>query len=405
MTMVGCPEEGRLRAYLDGELAGAEREAVARHLDGCVECAGRAEALGETAGAVAGVLAAGRPRALGEMEAADARAALARFESRRRAGEGQQGRAAWSPATWFAAPRRRPAAAIAAAALILALVVGLAPMASVAQQLSNVFRVQQFAAVTVPVPGMKGVPGPESLTDAEKAQLVTMLSALGRLETQATPQNVREVGSLDEARAHYQQYGKLRVLPNDKLPQGFAGTPVRYAVSDPISAEYTLYTAVAKQYAGMARAGAPQGPDLAGLLPDVPELTFKLDVPAAVAMAYGDETRCFGVVQLASPTLTIPSEIDIVAARAALLAMPGLPADTVAQLKAIKDEDLDKTLVIPVPQDATTEQIKIKGNPGILIADGQGRGVVVIWRAGDTLFAAGGNLSRDEILDIASNLR
>jgi hypothetical protein len=276
---------------------------------------------------------------------------------------------------------------------------------SLAQQLSTIFRVQQFAAVTVPVPGMDGVPSPESLTDADKAQMVTMLSALGRLETQATPQNVREVGTLDEARAHYQQYGTLRVLPNDKLPQGFAGMPVRYAVSDPISAQYTLYTAVAKQYAGMARASAPQSPDLAGLLPNVSELTFTLDVPAAVAMAYGDETRCFGVVQLASPTLTIPSEIDIVAVRAALLAMPGLPEDTVAQIKGIKDEDLDKTLIIPVPQDATTEQVTIDGNAGILIADGQGRGVVVIWQEGGTLYAAGGNLSRDEILDIARDLR
>jgi anti-sigma factor RsiW len=402
MTMVSCPEEGRLRAYLDGELAGTEQEAVARHIDGCGECAGRAEALGETAGAVGDVLASFRPWGVGEPDAADARAALARFESRRRAGEGRQGRAAWSPASWFETPRRRPAAAIAAAALILALLVGLAPMQSFAQQLSNIFRVQQFAAVTVPVPGMNGVPSPESLTDADKAQLVTMLSSLGRLETQATPQNVREVDSLDKAREHYG--ATLRALPDNKLPQGFAGKPVRYAVSDPMSAQYTLYTAVAKQYAGMARASAPQSPDLAGLLPDVPELTFKLDVPAAVAMAYGDEMRGFGVVQLASPTLTIPKEIDVVAARAVLLAMPGLPEDTVAQLRGIKDEDLDKTLIIPVPQDAKTEQVTIDGNAGILIADGQGRGVVVIWQNKGTLYAAGGNLSRDEILAIARNL-
>ena len=402
MTMVSCPEEGRLRAYLDGELAGAEREAVSRHLDGCAECAGRAEALGETAGAVGGVLAAVRPRAMGEADATDARVALARFESRRRAGEGRQDRPARSPVAWFAAPRRRPAAAVLAAAVILALVVGLAPVRLLAQQLSTIFRVQQFAAVTVPVPGMNGVPSPESLTDADQAQLVTMLSALGRLETQATPQNVREVASLDKAREHYG--ATLRALPDNKLPQGFAGKPVRYAVSDPISAQYTLYTAVAKQYAGMASASAPQGPDLAGLLPDVPELTFRLDVPAAVAMAYGDETRCFGVVQLASPTLTIPSEIDVVAARAVLLSMPGLPEDTVAQLKGIKDEDLDKTLIIPVPEDAKTEQVTIDGNAGILIADGQGRGVVVIWQDNGTLYAVGGNLSRDEILDIARDI-
>ena len=56
MTMVSCPEEGRLRAYLDGELAGAEREAVVRHLDGRAECAGRAGALVETGGAGAGLL-------------------------------------------------------------------------------------------------------------------------------------------------------------------------------------------------------------------------------------------------------------------------------------------------------------------------------------------------------------
>src|SRR5919199_689436 len=147
MAMVNCPEEGRLRAYLDGELAGAEREAVARHLDGCAECAGRAEVLGETAGAVAGVLAAVRPRATSEADAADARAALARFESRR-AGEGRQSRPAWSPVAWVAAPRRRPAVAVAAVMLILALTFALAPVGAVAQQLSTLFRVQQFAVVT-----------------------------------------------------------------------------------------------------------------------------------------------------------------------------------------------------------------------------------------------------------------
>src|SRR6266550_544916 len=66
MAIMNCVDEGRLRAYLDGELPVAERDDVARHLAGCPECERQAAALRETTATVGGTLAvAGWARAGG----------------------------------------------------------------------------------------------------------------------------------------------------------------------------------------------------------------------------------------------------------------------------------------------------------------------------------------------------
>ena len=125
---------------------------------------------------------------------------------------------------------------------------------------------------------------------------------------------------------------------------------------------------------------------------------------------YGDEAtkQGFGILQMAvlngdtsaaGPALKLPDELDVNAFRAAL---PGLPADTVAQLKAVKD--WERTLIIPVPEDATTKNVSIKGNAGILIVDAQGRGSLVIWQQGGMMFAVGGTLSEVDLMAVANGL-
>jgi len=416
---MNCVDEGRLRAYLDGELPVAERDDVARHLAGCPECERQAAALRETTAAVGHALAvAGWAPAAGAGEP-DARAALARFEARRREDGGARipaGGSRLSAALGrLAAPRLRPAFAAVSLLVILGLLLIAAPVQSLANDLFKTFRVQQFAAVTVHVPQMTELPKPESLTDAEKAQLATMLGGLGALTT--TPADLknsaREVQTLGEAQQHFAANGlTLRALPANKVPAGFAGAATHYAVSDHVTAQYVLNVQVAKQYAKMANE-----PQLANLpWPDANQVTIDFDVPAAAVVFYGDESHGFGIVQLASPTVQVPNTVDVGAFRAAVLAMPGLPEDTVKQIKAI-DTDKDawqKTLIIPVPDDAKTENVKINGNAGLLIVDTQGHSLV-LWsveskdsrtkQSVSVLYAVGGNLTGDEALAVAKSLR
>ena len=104
----------------------------------------------------------------------------------------------------------------------------------------------------------------------------------------------------------------------------------------------------------------------------------------------------------AGPALKLPDELDVNAFRAALLALPGLPQDTVAQLQNVKD--WERTLIIPVPEDATTKNVTIKGNAGILILDGQGRGSLLIWQDNGIMYAVGGTVSEADVMLVANNL-
>src|SRR5262249_26108582 len=121
--------------------------------------------------------------------------------------------------------------------------------------------------------------------------------------------------------------------------------------------------------------------------------------------------HCLGTVQVATlpnggpgagPALQFPDELDLNAFRTALLALPGLPQDTVNQLKNV--QDWERTLIIPVPEGTTTKNVSIDGNKGLVIIDAQGRGSVVLWQSNGQLFAVGGTLSEADLLSIANGL-
>lgn len=423
MTM-RCADEGRLRAYLDGEVAAGERAELAAHLDTCSDCAGRLTSLRDEAGVAESVLAAWLPvpaaQAAGE---GDARAALQRLRATIRAEAGDSGvaprgfiaRAKERVETMIArlsAPRLRPVLGAMALVAILGLVLTLSPVGSLADQLFKTFRVQQFQAITVHVPQMSGLPQPDQvgqITPEQMAQFQAMLAPLGTPTTNATKESVRQVANQAAARDFLAGHGSKLYAPG-AIPAAYGGYAARYGVADPTSSTYTLNVQTAKQYIALANS-----PELSALPwpAGVDRLTFGLDTPAAAVTVYGDEAtkQGFGILQMAvlksdvpgaGPILTLPDELDVNAFRAALLALPGLPADTVAQLKAVKD--WQRTLIIPVPQDATTKNVTVKGNAGLLIVDGQGRGSLVLWQQGGMLFAVGGTLSESEVMALANGL-
>src|SRR5262245_33776456 len=167
-TSMRCADEGQLRAYLDGEVTEAEGAAIAAHLGDCAACDRRLRSLSGDALAAATALAAWLP-----VPAADpaplpderrASAALARFQATIQEGARDSEVASRG---WFdqmkeqmtqmlkrlTAPRLRPVVSALAVVAILALAITLTPVGSLADQLTKTFRVQQFAAGTIPVPG------------------------------------------------------------------------------------------------------------------------------------------------------------------------------------------------------------------------------------------------------------
>lgn len=419
---MGCVGDGRLRAYLDTEDERAERTAIAAHLAACPVCAAQAETLRAEAARATRVIAAWLPvRAEPGVPTPDERrasAALARFQATVQEQERAASRAPQGLFVQFKeqvtqmfnklrAPRLRPALLAVTALVILGLFMTLTPVSSLADQLFKTFRVQQFAAVTVRVPGMKMLPQAQQITPEQQQQLLQLLAPLGTPQTDATKDTVAQVPDAATAKAFLAQYGATFQVPG-RLPAAFSGQTAQYGTAKPTSSSYTLNVDVAKQYLAMANQ-----PQLSSLpWPDgVTQLTFGLDTPAAVATFYGDKQQGFGIVQMANlpnagagagPALKLPAELDVNAFRAALLALPGLPQDTVDQLKNVKD--WDRTLIIPVPEDATTKNVTINGNAGLLILDGQGRGSLLLWQANGNLYAVGGTLNETDVTLVATSL-
>ena len=435
-----CADEGRLRAFLDAELATGERDDLAAHLDACPDCAGQLATLREETTTVSTLLAAWLPEPISSPAPAgderQARAALARFRSTVHEAAGDsavapQGFADRTKRTkeWaetmiarLKSPRLRPAFGAVALVAVLGLVLSLSPVSSLADQLFKTFRVQQFQAVTVHVPQMSSLPqvhdGMGDVTPEQLSQLQALLAPLGT-PTVNTRQNpdcavagqdpVREVADQAAARSFMECYGSKLFAPKS-VPAAYSGLTARYGVADPTSSTYTLNVQTAKQYLAYANSRELNG------LPwpkGVDQLTFGLDTPAAVATIYGDEAtkQGFGIVQMAvldsdvpgaGPQLTLPDELDVTAFRAAVLGLPGLPADTVAQVQAV--QDWERTLIIPVPNNATSKPVTIKGKDGLLILDGEGRGSLLIWQRDGMLFAVGGTLTEDEIMDLAKDM-
>ena len=81
--------------------------------------------------------------------------------------------------------------------------------------------------------------------------------------------------------------------------------------------------------------------------------------------------------------------------------LPGLPPDFVAQLRAI--EDWESTLIIPVPEGATSKDVTVQGEPGLLIETDEAESAV-IWAENGILFIVGGSISGDDALKIAGSL-
>ena len=419
-----CFDEGLLKAYLDGEVSGDEHQTFLAHLAACPDCARQLHKIEATAQTTATLLGRWLPEPTAETtkppmpEERRASLALARFQTTLR---GDVRGVETAPRGLFivlkeqmtqmfarlTTPRLRPTLAAMSLVVILAVVLAFSPLSSLADQLSKTFRVQQFAAVTVRVPGMKTLPQPQQITPEQKQMAQQMLAALGTPTTNATKDTVAEVADT-AAKSFLAQYGATLQVPG-KLPTAYSSTTARYGTAQPTSSSYLLNVTTAQQYLTLANS-----PELNSLPwpAGVTQMTFGLDTPAAVATYYGDgQTNGLGIVQMANlagagpgagPALKLPDELDVNAFRTALLALPGLPQDTVAQLQNVKD--WDRTLIIPVPEDATTKNVTIKGNAGLLILDGQGRGSLLIWQDNGIMYAVGGTVSEADVMLVANNL-
>jgi hypothetical protein len=385
----GCPTDGELRLAID---AGHDLEASVRaHLDSCVACRARLADVLEAASVTTAAL-----QTLQSSLNADTEAAYAAFRvtlsdaARHSAGS----RGGTTMGQLFERRSLRFASALVALVAVI-VAVTFTPMRTVADDFLNQFRVQKFAAITIPMDLVTPLQSSmlNGLTDDDKARLHEELGRLGAFDTtfEFDLENLPAPVSLDDAAARYGEFD----TPDD-LPEGFAATPNAY-VTEAGSASYTLNTANAQALVDELGLPIYTLPDPA----DYPTLEFSANIPAAIVLEYQNAVGERIIVgQMASPSLNIPDGINMNLFREDILRFPGLPADLVAQLRAI--DDWEHTLIVPVPEGADSDDITINGEPGLLIEHALGS--AVLWEKDGVLFAVIGQTSADSVRDIADSM-
>jgi hypothetical protein len=388
-TRAVCPDQSALRAHLDDPDG-----QIDTHLGTCPACRALLLSLERDAVYATDTLARLAP----ETDDVSAPRALAIWRMRQETFREDEKRGFNLMRMWNRRGMRLASGVVAVFALLMVLVIS--PMGSVAGDILDRFRVQKFAAITVNMDDFQDFQANMLLktfmadTDALQGSVMNLADYTTTFNEDDPMANAQQFDSAADAQAAYGAF-----LTTDNLPDGYASTP-EYYVSDEGSVTVTVNTAEAQAIIDELNLPIYSLPDAAVQ----PEMIFTMEVPPALVQDFPGPTAEDHIViaQLASPTLITPEGLNMDALREDLLALPALPPDFVAQLRSIKD--WESTLIIPVPAGASSDDVTINGEPGLLITSDDGKGSVALWEHDGILYIVGGTATGDTISSIANSL-
>lgn len=376
-------DNGTLRRMRDEPLAISGAQQL--HYDRCQACRERGARIADQARSVERLLAGPALEPGGE-------AAYARLMARVEQGDGTRGerwyeRRPWRP-TPYARHLTRPALAVAAAAALLVGFTGY----EVAPRLLTVFHPTRVAPVQV------------SVSDLRAGQTLDY----GTLSWNPGPPKMEQAASLAAAA---RQAG-LPALTPGSLPAA-VGTTVTYATLGKATATCQfdarkLADSAARQ--GVHAAAMPASIDGSVLVIESGPSLVQVYGPLPAASPASSPSQQDGVLPAGLPRLVIgETRAPTVTSTGAsakqledyLLSQPGVPADVAVQVRAIQDPT--STLLVPIPSGlATSRTVKVQGVDGLLID--AGIGAAAVWQKGGIIYAVGGQLTPDQILQIAASL-
>ncbi len=394
-----CPDLGALRASLDD--APGTPAPPHDHVPGCASCADTLAELQRNAELAAPAIALTAPA--DPPSPAAVTDALTRFEQRRaRLAAAATATApaladvpapiplpGRGPVARLGARARGVAAGLVAALVLTGLLVTPGGRAAAAGFLAQ-FRSQRFEVVSLD-------PGQSSQVADVVGGLVQtgvftgdarQLSGLGEPEV---------VAGLDEA-ARVAGFAVSAVDPA-ALPAGVERTPQRVLVTRAREARLTFDRDRALAYLrghGRPDARLPERYDGTQLV---------VQVPAAVVQQFAgrDGVPALLVGKAGTVGLTTEGGASLEELREVVLGLPGLPAETVAQLRAIGD--WRTTLPLPVPSDQVRSRpATVDGAEAVSFADQSGRLNALLWQRGGHIWGVAGVIDSDEALDVADSL-
>jgi hypothetical protein len=386
--MTRCYDEGQLRAYLDQELSPVEHDTVAGHVVGCGTCRSSLETVRAQMGQVGGLLA---PTAT----APDARAALARLKREqlaprtavreRRASNILRRTMMGTTSRFWTGPRRKAMSAVTMIAVALSLLL-FPPVRAVADQLLQVFRVQQVMFVPF---------DPARIQQLENLDLDETTLFLGEPEVINNPAPPRTVATAEEAA---QAAGFVPRLPAD-FPTPPSTTEI--VVRDRTVAKFQVNVEGARQLLSMMGVDDVTIPDALGAEPII------ADVAPLVRTHYENADYNLTLLQSTSPDVTLPDGVELAQLGKAALRVLGMdPARAEALSQSI---DWNSTLIFPFPTGISNiRQVSVGELQGMLMGSDEGGESrwQLYWQRGDRFFMLQGEgVQESDLLQIAESVR
>jgi hypothetical protein len=294
-------------------------------------------------------------------------------------------------AQWNAArvPRFRWAAGLAAAA-VLAGALSFPPVRAAATAFLDLFRVVNFAPVSVPVArlsrlGAQGIDLPRIL--GEQTQ---------ELQKPAPPRVVPSLAAA--AAAAGIPLGQPTWLPVGMVPQ-------RIEIVGSQAWRFTASTAKLQQIL------TSLGIDDLSVPAAIDGQAVTASIAPVVRVAYGDGRRHVLLLEARQPQISLPQGIDL--AQLAEIALRVLGADRAQAYRIAQGVDWRTTLIVPIPADVSSfRKVDIEGHPGLLIVTTRktARGALpaesrLLWSTGDRVFGLVGNLPPSQLFDMAQSVQ
>lgn len=380
--------DAQLRAALDGELD-VETQ---RHLDACSVCQARQRTLQSQVAATAHRLAFLTLEQ--KDESPSAQSSLKRFYSQKiYEKENPMLRKIFMSTT---------VRFVAIAALILTLIVSIPATRALADEVLNLFRVEQVTVVPIDFTGMQELTGngalgkqiselvsssinmtkkpgnPVSATDASDASQKAGFTV--RLPKNAAPSLISLLGNSSfnftidrtKAQALLVEAGRSDLV----LPDSIEGAVVSVAIPASVQADY-------------------------GSCPD--PSTYDPSQRGSMSRQYPD---CVILSEIPSPTVKAPANVDVAQLAQIGLEFTGMTSDQAAAFT--KSVDWTSTLVVPIPKNAATyQQLPVDGVMGTLIqrpADDAPQ-FVLIWVKNGIVYAIGSlGTNSQQAIDMANSL-
>lgn len=291
---------------------------------------------------------------------------------------------------------------VGVAVLALAVIIAVPATRALADQLLNLFRIQQVTVLPVDVTGLESLNGNSAL-GKQISQLVS--DSVTVLQSPGSP---LPVGSAAEAS---QKAGFTVRLPTD-------ATFSRLSVRNSAAFDFTIDRA--KAQALLQEAGRP---DL--VLPtDIDGAVVSVNIPGSVRADYGtcpdpsasdnpqvgtpgrNYPDCVILFEIPSPTVDAPANVDVAQLAQIGLEFTGMTSEQAAAFTS--SVDWTSTLVVPIPKNAATyQQLTVDGVTGTLIqrpADDAPQ-YVLLWVKNGIVYSIGGlGANSQQAIDIANSL-